>query len=234
MADAQKVGLDVKVQPPGMATLAPEKIEHGAVWATAVTGGERLLDITAFEDWSDFPKHGVMEDPIAHGWRGDEASFGIVDAVQPPGRRPVEMVQQLALQRQQVTVAVDFEAGDGRIAPFAPAAIAPGPPQGLLAGEALVAAGLERLHRRSVSLWSGGPPGRSQRYWNRRAGIWGTKPRQALHGVDLDGMLGRDTHTPEPAVPGPIHGEGADPESGAQARERIEERTAAHNPVHRI
>jgi hypothetical protein len=60
--------------------------------------------------------------------------------------------------------------------------------------------------------------------------MWGVQPRQALHGVIHNGMLGRDAHTPEPVVPVPVFGVVVVPVRGAQVLGRIVERTTAHNP----
>jgi len=80
-----------------------------------------------------------------------------------------------------------------------------------------------------VAASSGGLPGRSPGYWNGQAGMWDTWPRQALHGVALNGMLG-DARTPEPVVLVPVLGVVVVPVRGAQVLGRVVERPAAHHP----
>ncbi len=55
-------------------------------------------------------------------------------------------------------------------------------------------------------------------------------PRQALHGVCKNGMLGRDTDTPEPEVVVLVLGLVVVPVRGAQVLGRIVERAATNHP----
>jgi hypothetical protein len=76
---------------------------------------------------------------------------------------------------------------------------------------------------------SEGAPGRSQRYWNGRAGMWDPWPRQTLHGVIYNGMLG-DADAAKAVVLVPVLGLVVVPVGGAQVLGRIVEGAAAQDP----
>ena len=75
----------IEVQAPGIAALTRQQIERRSMRAAAVPGCERLVDEAAFEHRADFCQHGMLHHAIAHRRCSNQASFGIVDMVQPPG-----------------------------------------------------------------------------------------------------------------------------------------------------
>jgi hypothetical protein len=85
MVDTEKIGADIEVQSPRIAALTRQKIERRSMRAPAVPGGERLVDEAAFEHRPDFCQHRMMHHAVTHRRCSNQAGFGIVDMVQPPG-----------------------------------------------------------------------------------------------------------------------------------------------------